>query len=419
MSFIIYETWREIKMIFYNESVKKNNYQNFGRRFVSEMLMPQLLELENEYEEAKHDKDFLKDLSHYLKQYIGRPTPLYEAKNLTSYLGRGRIFLKREDLNHIGSHKINNAIGQALLAKRMGKKYIVAETGSGQHGVATATACSLLGLNCLVFMGKNDAKHQNLNIWRMEILGAKIKKVTQGNGTLNEAVNEAMRYWVNHAESTHYILGSVVGPKPFPQIGRDFQSVIGKETRKQFYNQTKKMPNNVIASIGGGSNAIGMFYSFLEDESVRLYGIEAAGKGLKTAENAAALSLGKIGILHGAMTKLLQSSSGQVQKTSSIASGLNYPGVGPELSYLSDIGRVNYSAITDEEAIEAFQLLSRLEGIIPSLESAHAIAYAIKLISRTSINQSTIICLSGRGDKDVLKVKKILEGRINGKKENG
>src|SRR5699024_1491831 len=268
-------------------------------------------------------------------------------------------------------------------------------------------------------MGKNDAKHQNLNIWRMEILGAKIKKVTQGNGTLNEAVNEAMRYWVNHAESTHYILGSVVGPKPFPQIGRDFQSVIGKETRKQFYNQTKKMPNNVIASIGGGSNAIGMFYSFLEDESVRLYGIEAAGKGLKTAENAAALSLGKIGILHGAMTKLLQSSSGQVQKTSSIASGLNYPGVGPELSYLSDIGRVNYSAITDEEAIEAFQLLSRLEGIIPSLESAHAIAYAIKLISRTSINQSTIICLSGRGDKDVLKVKKILEGRINGKKENG
>src|SRR5699024_9025001 len=281
MSFIIYETWREIKMIFYNESVKKNNYQNFGRRFVSEMLMPQLLELENEYEEAKHDKDFLKDLSHYLKQYIGRPTPLYEAKNLTSYLGRGRIFLKREDLNHIGSHKINNAIGQALLAKRMGKKYIVAETGSGQHGVATATACSLLGLNCLVFMGKNDAKHQNLNIWRMEILGAKIKKVTQGNGTLNEAVNEAMRYWVNHAESTHYILGSVVGPKPFPQIGRDFQSVIGKETRKQFYNQTKKMPNNVIASIGGGSNAIGMFYSFLEDESVRLYGIEAAGKGLK------------------------------------------------------------------------------------------------------------------------------------------
>ena len=392
----------------------EGRYGKFGGRFVPELLMPALLELEKAYTEATQDERFTKELDYYLQQYVGRQTPLYEAENLSEQLGGARIFLKREDLNHTGAHKINNAIGQALLAKRMGKKKIVAETGAGQHGVATATVCALLDLECIVFMGEVDIKRQELNVFRMELLGAKVESVSQGSGTLKDAVNEALRYWVSHVEDTHYILGSVVGPHPFPQIVRDFQSVIGNETKAQMQSQTKTLPDHVIAAIGGGSNAMGMFYPFIEEENVKLYGIEAAGSGLETEKHAATLSRGNTGILHGTMTNLLQSSSGQIQDAFSISAGLDYPGVGPEHSHLADTGRVTYDAITDEEALEAFKLLSKTEGIIPALESAHAIAYAAKLAKDTSAEESIVICLSGRGDKDVAAVKEQLEGNQNG-----
>jgi len=393
---------------------QKGRYGNFGGRFVPELSMPALLELEEAYNEAIRDESFRKQLETYLRQYVGRETPLYEAENLSKYLGGANLFLKREDLNHTGAHKINNSIGQALLAKRMGKKKIVAETGAGQHGVATATVCALLDLECIVFMGEVDVKRQALNVFRMELLGAKVKSVKQGSGTLKDAVNEALRYCVSHVEDTHYILGSVVGPHPFPKIVRDFQSIIGNETKKQILKQTGKLPDHVIAAVGGGSNAMGMFYPFIEDKDVKLYGIEAGGLGLASHQHAATLSSGKTGVLHGTMTKLLQSDAGQILEAFSISAGLDYPGVGPEHSHLAETNRVTYDSITDDEALDAFQLLSKTEGIIPALESAHAVAYAIKIARKIDENESIVICLSGRGDKDVQQVKERVEDKQNG-----
>ena len=386
-------------------------YGNFGGRFVPELLMPALLELDTAYEEAIKDPSFVEELDDYLQQYVGRDTPLYHAKNMSEKLGGPQIYLKREDLNHTGAHKINNTIGQALLAVRMGKKKIVAETGAGQHGVATATVCALLGLECVVFMGEVDIKRQKLNVFRMELLGAKVESVAQGSGTLKDAVNEALRYWVAHVDDTHYILGSVVGPHPFPKIVRDFQSVIGSETRAQMLEQAGELPDAVVACVGGGSNAMGMFYPFIQDESVKLFGVEAGGSGIASNKHAATLSAGEVGILHGTMTHLLQDKHGQIEETYSISAGLDYPGVGPEHSHLHDISRVTYSSITDDEALEAFQYLSKVEGIIPALESAHAVAYAVKLAKEMKQDKSLVICLSGRGDKDVEQVKDILEGK--------
>lgn len=389
-------------------------YGNFGGRFVPELLMPALLELEEAYNEVKQDPDFQAELQTYLAQYVGRETPLYEAENLARELGGARIFLKREDLNHTGAHKINNSIGQALLAKRMGKKKIVAETGAGQHGVATATVCALLDLECTIFMGEVDVKRQALNVFRMELLGAKVESVAQGSGTLKDAVNEALRYWVSHVEDTHYILGSVVGPHPFPQIVRDFQAIIGEETKRQMADQVGRMPDHIIAAVGGGSNAMGMFYPFIDERATKLYGIEAGGLGVASGKHAATLTAGATGVLHGTMTKLLQTDSGQIKEAFSISAGLDYPGVGPEHSHLEETGRVIYDSITDDEALAAFQLLSKTEGIIPALESAHAVAYAVKLAKNTRQDEIIVINLSGRGDKDVQQVKDRLEGELHG-----
>jgi tryptophan synthase beta chain len=377
----------------------------FGGRFVPETLMKAVIELGEAYEIAKRDPSFQTEIQQLLKNYVGRETPLYYADNLTRHAGGAKIFLKREDLNHTGAHKINNAIGQALLAVRMGKKKIVAETGAGQHGVATATVCALLNLECIVFMGEEDIKRQALNVFRMELLGAKVVSVTSGSATLKDAVNEALRYWVEHVDDTHYLLGSVMGPHPFPQMVRDFQSVIGKETKQQFQLSEGALPDAVVACIGGGSNAMGMFYPFIEDEEVCLYGVEAAGQGVDTNYHAASLTKGSPGVLHGALMYLLQDEDGQIQEAHSISAGLDYPGIGPEHSYLHDIGRAKYHSITDKEALDAFQLLSKLEGIIPALESAHAIAFAVKLAAEMDESQKIVVCLSGRGDKDVDTVK--------------
>ncbi len=393
---------------------EKGRYGQFGGRFVPETLMTAVLELEKEYNKAVVDPEFAEQMDYYLKQYIGRETPLYFAENLTGRIGGAKIYLKREDLNHTGAHKINNTIGQALLTLRMGKKKVVAETGAGQHGVATATVCALLGLECIVFMGEEDIRRQQLNVFRMELLGAEVRSVSQGNGTLKDAVNEALRYWVANVEDTHYILGSVVGPHPFPQIVRDFQSVIGKETKKQILEQEGKLPDAVIACVGGGSNAMGMFYPFVEDKEVKIYGVEAAGSGIETGKHSATLTDGKAGVLHGTLTYLLQDEAGQIQGAHSISAGLDYPGVGPEHAYLKDSGRVTYTSATDKEALEAFQLLSKTEGIIPALESSHAVAYAIKLAKGMGQEEALVICLSGRGDKDVETVRAALGGGLNG-----
>ncbi|MFD0772283.1 tryptophan synthase subunit beta [Bacillus sp. CGMCC 1.60114] len=388
---------------------EKGHYGIYGGRYVPETLMQSVLELEEAYKEAMQDEAFRKELEHYLQTYVGRETPLYFAENLTKYCGGARIYLKREDLNHTGAHKINNTIGQALLAVRMGKKKVVAETGAGQHGVATATVCALLGLECVIFMGEEDVKRQKLNVFRMELLGAKVESVAAGSGTLKDAVNEALRYWVAHVHDTHYVMGSVLGPHPFPQIVRDFQSVIGKETKKQYAALEGKLPEAVVACIGGGSNAMGMFYPFVQDEEVALYGVEAAGKGIHTEKHAATLTKGSVGVLHGSMMYLLQNEEGQIQEAHSISAGLDYPGVGPEHSLLKDIGRVSYHSITDEEALHAFQLLTKKEGIIPALESSHAVAYALKLAQAMKSDEGLVICLSGRGDKDVESIKRYME----------
>ncbi len=391
---------------------KDGRFGQFGGRFVPETLMTALLELETAYEEAIKDAAFTEELSYYLKDYVGRETPLYLAENLTKKLGGAKIYLKREDLNHTGAHKINNAIGQALLAKRMGKKKIVAETGAGQHGVATATACALLNLECVVFMGEEDIKRQQLNVFRMELLGTKVQSVESGSKTLKDAVNAALRYWVTNVEDTHYILGFALGPHPFPKIVRDFQRIIGVETRAQILQKEGRLPDAVVACIGGGSNAIGMFHPFVDDESVALYGVEAAGSGLETGRHAAAIAGGQLGVLHGAYMYLLQDENGFVQEAHSISAGLDYPGKGPEHCYLHEMGRAQFDSITDAEALEGLQLLSRTEGILPALESSHAIAYTAKLAKTMPSDSIIVVCLSGRGDKDVHTVRAALGGDL-------
>lgn len=389
---------------------QKGHFGMYGGRYIPETLMQAVLELEEEYKLAINDEAFTKELNELLADYVGRETPLYLAKNLTKHAKGAKIYLKREDLNHTGAHKINNTIGQALLAVRMVKRKIVAETGAGQHGVATATVCALLNLECVIFMGEEDIRRQELNVFRMELLGAKVVGVKSGSATLKDAVNEALRYWVAHVDDTHYILGSVMGPHPFPMIVRDFQSVIGKETKAQYLSKEGKLPDAIVACIGGGSNSMGMFYPFIEDKTVELYGVEAAGLGIDTDKHAASLTKGKPGVLHGAYMYLLQDQHGQIQEAHSISAGLDYPGVGPEHSFLKDLGRVQYDSITDVEALEGLQLLSRLEGIIPALESAHAVAYALKLAPTMNENEGIVICLSGRGDKDVHTVQTRLGG---------
>lgn len=389
----------------------KGRYGNYGGQFVPETLMHALAELEEAYLDAQKDQAFNEEVRYYLEQYVGRENPLYFAERLTKHYGKAKIYLKREDLNHTGAHKINNTVGQALLAKRMGKKKVVAETGAGQHGVATATVSALFGLECTIFMGKEDIRRQQLNVFRMELLGAKVVEVTQGSGTLKDAVNEALRYWVTHVDDTHYIMGSVLGPHPFPQIVRDYQSVIGQETRRQSLAQFEQLPTHVLACIGGGSNAMGMFYPFINDSDVKLIGIEAAGHGVASGKHAASLTGGKVGVLHGAMMHLLQDEAGQIQEAHSISAGLDYPGIGPEHSYLHDLGRVEYTSVTDEEALAALQLLAQTEGIIPALESAHALAHLDVLLPTTTEDDHVVICLSGRGDKDVHTIREALASK--------
>lgn len=390
----------------------KGRFGRFGGQFVPETLMTALQELEEAYDNYKADEEFQKELHYYLKNYVGRETPLYFAERLTAHCGGAKIYLKREDLNHTGAHKINNALGQALLAKRMGKKKIVAETGAGQHGVATATACALLGLECIVYMGAEDVKRQALNVFRMELLGTKVVGVEKGSATLKDAVNEALRHWVTNIEDTHYILGSAMGPHPFPTIVRDFQRVIGDETRKQILETENRLPDAVVACIGGGSNSIGMFYPFVNDQDVALYGVEAAGKGIDTDKHAAAIHVGKTGVLHGAFMYLLQDENGFVQEAHSISAGLDYPGVGPEHCHLHESGRATYGNVTDEEALEGVKLLCRTEGILPALESAHAVYFALNLAKTMSSDDILVICLSGRGDKDVHTISSALGGDL-------
>lgn len=372
----------------------------YGGKYIPETLMQAVEELEVAYEEAKQDPEFQERFNDLLSEYVGRETPLYYAENMSRRLGTN-VYLKREDLNHTGAHKINNTIGQALLAKRMGKRKVVAETGAGQHGVATATVCALLNLECTIFMGEVDVERQELNVFRMELLGATVVPVKSGSRTLKDAVNEALRYWVKHVDDTHYVMGSVLGPHPFPTMVRDFQSVIGTETRRQVLEKTGRLPDAVVACVGGGSNAMGMFYPFLNDETVALYGVEAAGSGVDTDKHAATLTKGEVGVLHGSLMYVLQDAAGQIQEAHSISAGLDYPGVGPEHSFLKDIERVRYAAVTDEDALAACMTLSRQEGIIPALESSHALAYAETLAKTMDEDDVLVICLSGRGDKDV------------------
>ncbi len=394
----------------YNQPDTNGFYGKFGGQFVPETLMTAVIELDEAYREAKADPSFQEELDALLKNYVGRETPLYYAERLTKHIGGAKIYLKREDLNHTGAHKINNALGQVLLAKRMGKKKVIAETGAGQHGVATATAAALFDMECTIYMGEEDVKRQALNVFRMELLGAKVFSVTDGSRVLKDAVNAALRAWVANIEDTHYIMGSALGPAPFPEIVRDFQAVIGNEAKKQYAEISGgKLPDAVLACVGGGSNSIGLFYPFVEDESVALYGAEAAGLGLDTEEHAATFAKGRPGILHGALMNVLQDRHGQIMEAFSISAGLDYPGVGPEHCHFKDIGRATYDAITDDEALEAFMLLSRLEGIIPALESSHAIALTQKVAKELGPDKSIIVCLSGRGDKDVVQVKERLE----------
>lgn len=391
---------------------ERGYFGQFGGKFVPETLMPALRELEEAYSEAKEDKDgFQKELRRYLAEYVGRPTPLYFAERLTKKLGGAKIYLKREDLAHTGAHKINNTLGQVLLAKKMNKSRIIAETGAGQHGVATATAAAVFGLPCQIYMGEKDIQRQRLNVFRMELLGAKVIPVSSGNRTLKDAINEAVRDWVTNIRNTHYVLGSVVGPHPYPMMVRTFQSVIGKETREQILVKEKKLPYCLIACVGGGSNSMGLFYPFLTDE-VKLIGVEAGGLGLSSKKHGATLARGSVGILHGSKSYLLQDKNGQVLSTHSLAAGLDYPGVGPEHSYLKKTGRAKYYTVTDKEALEAFQMLSELEGIIPALESAHAIAYLKRLAPYLKKDEIVVVNLSGRGDKDVEQVSQIFKNKI-------
>jgi tryptophan synthase beta chain len=379
---------------------KKGHFGIFGGRYVSETLMPALIELDEAYMSSKKDGAFRNEFTYYLKEYAGRETPLYYAKRLTEELGGAKIYLKREDLNHTGSHKINNTLGQALLARRMGKKRVIAETGAGQHGVATATVAALFGMECRIFMGEEDIRRQAPNVFRMKILGSEVVPVTSGTATLKDAMNEAMRHWVSRVRDTFYVIGTTAGPHPYPVMVREFQSIIGKETKKQILKKEGRLPDILIACIGGGSNAMGLFYPFKDSPGIELIGVEAAGKGIMTGHHAASISAGSIGVLHGNKTYLLQDGNGQVRDAYSIAAGLDYPGVGPEHGYFRDTGKAKYVSIEDEEAIRAFMLLSKCEGIIPAMESAHAVAYAMKLAPALDKNKIIIINLSGRGDKD-------------------
>ncbi len=390
-------------------------FGQYGGKYVPETLMPALTELENAYNQYKEDADFKQELNSLLKDYVGRENPLYFAERLTEHYAKpdgsgAQIYLKREDLNHTGAHKINNALGQVLLAKRMGKKRVIAETGAGQHGVATATVCARFGLDCVIYMGVEDMERQKLNVFRMRLLGAKVEPVSAGTGTLKDATSEAIRDWVTNVEHTHYILGSVAGPHPYPMMVRDFHGVIGVETRRQCQEKWGGLPDILMACVGGGSNAIGLFYEFVDDASVRLIGVEAEGSGIASGKHAATLTQGSPGVLHGAMSYLLQDNQGQVTEAHSISAGLDYPGVGPEHSYLKDADRAEYYSVTDAEALEAFQLLCKLEGIIPALETAHAFAYLEKLCPTLEGSPRIVINSSGRGDKDVQTVAKNLEG---------
>ena len=390
-------------------------FGKYGGKYIPETLAPAVEELESAYEKYKNDSDFQKELSYYLTEYAGRPTPLYFAKNLTKHIGGAKIYIKREDLLHGGAHKTNNTLGQALLAKKMGKKRIIAETGAGQHGVGTAMACAVLGLSAEIFMGAKDFERQKLNVFRMELLGAKVYSIESGSKTLKDAINEAIRDWIANVKKTYYLIGSAVGPHPYPMMVRDFQSVIGREMKQQIWETEGTMPSAVVACVGGGSNAIGSFYPFLDKKDVVLYGVEAGGKGIKSGKHSATLSAGSEGILHGMFTCLLQDDSGQVLETHSISAGLDYPGVGPEHAMLKELKRARYAASTDHEAIQGFLALSRLEGIIPALEPSHAVSYAMKLAREMKKDDIIIVTLSGRGDKDVQIVQDYLN-RKNTKK---
>ena len=379
---------------------KNGHFDIFGGRYAAETLMPALLELEKAYGKAKKDKSFAKEFDWYRREYAGRPTPLYLAQRMTQALGGAKIYLKREDLNHTGSHKINNTLGQALLARRMGKKKVIAETGAGQHGVATATVAALFGMECKIFMGEEDIRRQEPNVFRMKILGAEVVPVNSGTATLKDAMNEAMRYWVGNVRDTFYIIGTTAGPHPYPMMARNFQSVIGLEIKKQLAKMEGRNPDVLVACVGGGSNAMGTFYAFRNEKKVAMFGVEAAGLGMNTKEHSASINGGQVGVLHGNKTYLLQDEHGQVRDAYSIAAGLDYPGVGPEHAYFAATGRATYVTVTDDEAVEAFSFLSRQEGIIPALESAHAIAYAMKIAPHMKKNNIMVICLSGRGDKD-------------------
>ena len=386
--------------------MSKGRFGVHGGQYIPETLMNAVIELEQAYNKYKNDETFQSELTELFNEYAGRPSRLYYAKHLTEKLGGTKIYLKREDLNHTGAHKINNVLGQVLLAKKMGKTRVIAETGAGQHGVATATAAALMGMECEVFMGEEDTQRQSLNVYKMRLLGAKVHPVTTGTATLKDAVSETMREWTNRIEDTHYVLGSVMGPHPFPTIVRDFQAVISKEIKQQILQKEGRLPDVVLACVGGGSNAIGAFYHFIEDTSVRLIGCEAAGRGVDTAETAATIATGKLGIFHGMKSYFCQDEYGQIAPVYSISAGLDYPGVGPEHAWLYDIGRAEYVAVTDEEAVEAFEYLSRVEGIIPAIESAHAVAYAMKIAPEMGKDKIMVINISGRGDKDCVSIAK-------------
>ena len=373
----------------------------YGGRYVAETLIPLILEVERAYNEAENDPEFAEQMGYYLSQYVGRPSPLYFAKRLSEHLGGAKIYFKREDLNHTGAHKVNNCIGQILLAKRMGKTRIIAETGAGMHGVATATVCALFDLPCTVYMGTTDIDRQSANVFRMKLLGAEVVPVTAGSGTLKDAMNEALRDWVANVENTYYLIGTVAGPHPYPTMVRNFQCVIGEETRSQIIEAEGRLPDTLLACIGGGSNAIGLFHPFIDDPDVRIVAVEAEGKGIETGQHAASLNAGKPGVLHGNRTYLLQDDDGQINEAHSISAGLDYPGIGPEHAWFRDVGRVEYVSIKDDEAVEAFQLCTKLEGIIPALESAHAVAQVIKMAPGLPKDNVLVLCMSGRGDKDM------------------
>jgi tryptophan synthase beta chain len=391
---------------------RSGHFGEFGGKFVIETLMPALQELEKLYNEARNDPEFQKQLKFYLEHYVGRPSPLYFAETLTRKLGGAKIYLKREDLNHTGAHKINNTIGSALLTQRMGKKRVIAETGAGQHGVATATAAALFDLECDVFMGEEDIRRQELNVFRMKLLGARVIPVSSGTRTLKDATSEAIRNWITTVEDTHYIIGSVVGPHPFPMIVRDFQRIIGDETKKQIQEAEGRLPDALVACVGGGSNSMGLFYPFVEDKDVKMIGVEAAGYGIETGKHGASLGHGAVGILHGMKSYLLFDADGQITEAHSISAGLDYPGVGAEHSHFKDSKRAEYASITDKEALEGFKLLSRTEGIIPALESSHAIAHVAKMAPKMKQDEIIVLCLSGRGDKDVSQVADFLKEEL-------